>query len=259
MKKYMSKYLLLLLFALSYVTAFAQADTKDADEAYANAEYAKAISLYQEAITNAPEPTSELYYNLGCAFFKDNQIAPAVLAFERAYLIDPSDSDIKYNIELANSRTLDKIDVAPTFFFSRWMDSLSHWFMLNTWLTMGIVLFTLAVVCFLFFLFGRERLVRMISFYAFIVFLFLCGVSNAMAYKSYHFSHDDTGAIVMSEIVTVKSAPDMSSQDLVIIHAGLKVEVLQKVNGFVEVSLPDKTVGWISATDIEVINVFTNL
>ena len=63
----MSKYLLLLLFALSYVTAFAQADTKDADEAYANAEYAKAISLYQEAITNAPEPTSELYYNLGCA------------------------------------------------------------------------------------------------------------------------------------------------------------------------------------------------
>lgn len=258
MNRYISKYLLLLLLTLSYGLS-AQADTKDADEAYANADYTKAISLYGQAITNASEPTSELYYNLGCAFFKNNQIAPAILAFERAYLIDPSDSDIKYNIQLANSRTLDKIDVAPTFFFSRWMDGLSHWFMLNTWLTFGIALFALAVISFLLFLFGRERLVRMISFYAFIALLFGSAVSNVMAYKSYHFSHDDTRAIVMSEIVTVKSAPDMSSQDLVIIHSGLKVEVLQKVNGFVEVALPDKTVGWVSSTDIEVINIFTNL
>lgn len=259
MNKYMSKLFLLLLLILSSGVAIAQSDTKEADEAYANADYTKAISLYEQAITKASEPTSELYYNLGCAFFKSDQIAPAILAFERAYLIDPSDSDIKYNIQLANSRTPDKIDVAPIFFFSHWMDGLSHWFMLNTWLTFGIVLFTLAVISFLLFLFGGDRLVRMISFYAFIVFLFISGMSNAMAYKSYRFSHDDTGAIVMSEIVTVKSAPDMSSQDLVIIHSGLKVEVLQKVNGFVEVALPDKTVGWISSTDIEVINIFTNL
>ena len=258
MNQYLSKYFLLILLILS-CTVSALADTKDADEAYANADYKKAIELYQEAISNTSEPISELYYNLGCAFFKDNQIAPAILAFERAYLIDPSDSDTEYNIQLVNSRTPDKIDVAPTFFFSRWMDGLSHWFMLNTWLTFGITFFALAVVSLLLFLFGRGRLVRMISFYAFIAFLFGSGVSNAMAYKSYRFSHDDTKAIVMSEIVTVKSAPDMSSQDLVIIHSGLKVEVLQKVNGFVEVALPDKTIGWISATDIEIINIFTNL
>lgn len=254
----MAKYLLLVLSIFLYSVAYAT-PTKEAEEAYTSADYPRAINLYQKAIDNAPEPTSELYYNLGCAYFKDNQIASAILAFERAYLIDPSDSDIKYNIQLANTRTLDKIDTAPTFFLTSWLDGLSHWFMLNTWLMLGVVFFVIAMACFLYFLFGRDRIIKIIGFYGFIVLVLSSAMANAMAYKSYRFSHDDSRAIVMSDIVTVKSAPDKSSQDLLVIHSGLNIEILQKVNGFAEVSLPDKTVGWIPMTDIEIINIFANL
>ncbi|MDO4695810.1 tetratricopeptide repeat protein [Porphyromonas sp.] len=254
MNKYTLRFALFLLFSLQSIFAFA--DNVPADNAYASADYQSAVTLYQDAIDTSPEPISELYYNLGCAFFKNDQIAEALLAFERAYLIDPSDSDTKYNIELANTRTLDKITVAPTFFLGRWMDAISHWFMLNTWLALGIIFFGLAAVCFLLFLWATSRGMKMIGFYLSVFLFFLSIISNTMAYKSYRFSHDTTKAIVMAEVVTVKSSPDMSSEDLFIIHAGLKVEILQTLNNFAEILLPDKTVGWVAKNDIEVINKF---
>lgn len=249
------KYLSILFLTVASVWTVS-ATVSDAEGAYASADYAKAIELYQNAINESSHPTAEMYYNLGCALFKDNQLAPALLAFERAYLIDPSDSDTKYNIRFVNARTRDKIDVAPTFFISRWFDTLSHSFMLHTWLWGGLIFFLLTVAALLGYLIGRERRIRVLGFSLFWVFLCVSLLANSMAYMSYSFSQDDTKAIVMADTVTVKSAPDLSSEDLFIIHSGLKVEILQKVNGFVEVMLPDRTVGWMSSADLEVINVF---
>ncbi len=258
MTRYILKLSILILLSLNYAVSGATAPTNTADEAYAAADYTTAIEQYRQAIEAGIAPTAELYYNLGCAYFKNGDIAPAILAFERAYLIDPADSDTRYNIELANSRTIDKMNEPARFFLSDWMDDISHWFMLNTWLVIGVALFLCVAAAVLLYWFGTSRTMKIVAFYCGIVALVLCIFANTMAYKSYRFTHDTTQAILMSEVITVKSSPDMSAEDIVVVHFGLKVTLLQRLNGFAEVRLPDGTIGWLPETDFEVINIFVD-
>ena len=46
----------------------------------------------------------ELYYNLGNAFYKNRQIGPAILNYEKARKLAPNNEDVLFNLELANLR-----------------------------------------------------------------------------------------------------------------------------------------------------------
>lgn len=228
----------------------------DADNAYAAAEYERAVSLYQQAIDEGAV-TAEVYYNMGCAYYKLEQFASAILAFERAHVIDPSDSDIKYNLALAHSKSIDKIDSVAINPFARATQYVAHLLGLSTWLVLGVASFVLAAVLLLIYFFASQRRVRIFSFYGAIALVVVSLLSNLLVWRSYVLATDTSQAILMKEIITIKSAPDQSSKDIVVVHSGLKVTILQELNGFVEVRLPDATVGWVPNSDLEVINIFT--
>ena len=92
------KILLLLISAL-----FAQAN-----DLYTKADYAQAASLYEQCLTDSttqnlrPGSVALIYYNLGNAYFKAKQTPEAILWYERALRLDPSNEDIKHNIAFAN-------------------------------------------------------------------------------------------------------------------------------------------------------------
>lgn len=69
-----------------------------ADSAYAAADYATAVHIYEQLLSEHGE-SAEVYYNLGGAYYKMNEIARSILNYERALLLDPSDADIKFNLE----------------------------------------------------------------------------------------------------------------------------------------------------------------
>jgi len=85
----MKKIVFFLLVQFVTLGAFAQEATiKEAEVAYTKEDYGKAIELYEGLLKTHGE-SAEIYYNLGNAYYKENKIAPAILNYERALLLDP--------------------------------------------------------------------------------------------------------------------------------------------------------------------------
>lgn len=229
---------------------------QEAAHAYGEKKYGLAISIYQRALASTTEPTAELYYNLGCAYYKDGQLAQAILNHERAYRLDPSDSDIRYNLNFLSERTAEKIEVPRTQMLSRAIDRVTHWFSLPVWMTLSVVSFAALVVLILLYVLGTKVLHRRIGFYGGLVALLLCVVFNIFAHRSHRFIYDRSEAILTAPVVTLQSSPDSSSEDIAVVHEGHKVILMDEVGGYSEIKLADGTIGWVPADAYELINNF---
>jgi hypothetical protein len=233
--------------------AFAQEDAlKEAEEAYIQEDYAKAIEQYKEILMAYGE-SAEVYYNLGNAYYKANKIAPAVLYYERALLMDPGDADIRFNLEMARQKTVDKIEPVGDFFLVKWFDSVQNMGSSDSWAKLGIVCFLLLIGCLLLFFFSRWTRIRKMGFYLGLLFFVSVIVSNIFARNQKREWVNHTGAIVFSPTVTVKSSPNQSGTDLFILHEGTKVSIKSTLGEWSEIELEDGNVGWMPRKDMELI------
>ena len=85
--------------------------------------YIKAIELYEQT-AREQGVSSDLYYNLGNAYYKHNEFAKAILNYERALLLNPGNEDARFNLDMANTHIVDKIDPVGRFFLAVWIDSM---------------------------------------------------------------------------------------------------------------------------------------
>ena len=82
------------------------------DKAYRDGDFKKAIASYTRVLGSG-YVSGPLLYNLGNAEFKAGHNAEAILYYERAAKLMPHNKDLRYNLELARSRTVDRIDAPP--------------------------------------------------------------------------------------------------------------------------------------------------
>jgi len=87
---------------------------KQANELYTSGNFKEAAQRY-EAIIGQGYTSAEVYYNLGNAYFKMKDIPAAILNYERANLLSPKDEDIQFNLDLARTYVVDKIEPLPEF------------------------------------------------------------------------------------------------------------------------------------------------
>jgi hypothetical protein len=232
---------------------FAQEEAlKEAEAAYTQEDYSKASELYKEILTTYGE-SAEVYYNLGNAYYKAGKIAPAVLYYERALLIDPGDADIRFNLEMARQRTVDKIEPLDDFFLVKWFDAVQNMGAADSWAKLGIICFLVFIVCLLMFFFSRWTRMRKLGFYSGLLFLILVVVTNIFARNQKREMVNHMEAIVFSPTVTVKSSPNQSGTDLFILHEGTKVSIRNTLGEWREIELEDGNVGWMPSKDIELI------
>jgi SH3-like domain-containing protein len=59
--------------------------------------------------------------------------------------------------------------------------------------------------------------------------------------------------IIFSSSVNIKSSPDENGTDLFILHEGVKVEVLDKVEKWRKIKLADGKIGWLPEETVEII------
>jgi tetratricopeptide (TPR) repeat protein len=245
-------FLVLCLLSMTCYT-FAQEEVlKEAEDAYIQEDYTKTIEKYKEVLVTYGE-SAEVYYNLGNAYYKANKIAPAILHYERALLIDPGDADIRFNLEMARQQTTDKIEPLDDFFLSKWFDSIQNKGATDSWAKLGIICFLLFIGCLLLFFFSRWRRMRKVGFYLGLLFLTSVVFANVFARNQKRELISHTHAIVFSPTVTVKSSPNQSGTDLFILHEGTKVFVKNSLGEWNEIELEDGNVGWMSSKDIELI------
>lgn len=223
-----------------------------ANELYRNGRYQEAATLYEQVLGNGYEH-SALYYNLGNAYFKTQNIPGAILSYERALRLAPGDEDVQYNLRLANLRVVDKIEPLPQLFFVQWWNSFLALFSSDGWATAGIGALWLAASAGALFFFLRTMLMQRLAVLFGLGCVALALLSFGCVYQQYHHEESDRTGIIFASTVPVKSAPDTQSTDLFVIHEGVKVEILDNVGEWRKIRLVDGKVGWANAESMQVI------
>ena len=240
-----------ILALLFTATVFAQSDLlQKANEHYTKEEYKQAIDDYNKILMTNLE-SSEVYFNLGNAYYKTKQYTLSILNFERAKLLAPDDEDIAFNLQVANQHVVDSIQELPGIFIVRWWNSLVNSQTTDAWAVISISGFILFLVLMGFYFFARTGEVKRVSFWAgcFLILLTIFSWSFAAQQKSRLVNHME--AIVMQPTVTVKSSPSEKGTNLFVIHEGLKVKITDKLGDWVEIKLADGNKGWLQTESVE--------
>lgn len=239
---------LILCFCLP---SFAQSDAvKLANDMYAKGNYTDAAKQY-EKVLSTEGVSSELYYNLGNAYFKVNEVGLSILNYERALRLSPRFDDARYNLELAQLKVIDNIVPTPSFFLGRWIENLIKFMTSNQWIIVSVSIFILFLLSAFLFVFGSSRQLRKSSFYLGLAFLGLSLVTVVFSgvRKDQMLNHSE--AIVMSGVITAKSSPDRSGTDLFQLHEGTKVNIKSTLGDWIEITLGNGSIGWVEQKSIE--------
>ena len=225
----------------------------EADSAYIRNDYASAIQHYEDLLKEKGE-SADVYYNLGNSYYKSDNIAKAILNYERALLLKPGDNDIRFNLEMARSKTVDKVNPVSEMFFVTWTKSLMNTMGADSWGRWAITTFILFIFSLIIFIFGKQIVFKKIGFATAILFFLVVVVTNIFAYQQKDELTDRANAIVISPSITVKSTPNKGGTDLFILHEGHKVSIKDNsMKEWKEIRLEDGNVGWVPADAIEVI------
>lgn len=221
-----------------------------ADSAYTSGDYTTAIALYEQILQTGE--SSVLYYNLGNAYFKTDDMARAILNYERALLLNPSDKDIHFNLDLARSKTVDRVTGNTELFFVRWFRSFAGMLSLDAWAYTAVALFILAICSILAFIFCKKGKIKKIFFIFAAILLILTFGTNMIGHSQKKRLTVHNCAIVMSPSVVVRSTPSVTGTDLFVLHEGRKVTITDdSMAAWKEIELEDGNVGWIEAESLE--------
>lgn len=222
-----------------------------ADSAYAKADYATAMHIYEQLLATEGEAAS-VYYNLGNAYYKSNDIAHSILNYERALLLDPSNEDIQFNLELARSKAVDKNAIVSELFFVRWFRDFSSIMPVDGWAKCGILCFIVLILCLTLFIFNKKSKTKKIIFIFALLSLICTILANVIASNQKDKMIYRESAIIMEPSVTVRSTPSTSGTELFILHEGKKVTIKDdSMKEWKEIEIEDGNIGWLPASAIE--------
>ncbi|MCU0425800.1 MAG: tetratricopeptide repeat protein [Candidatus Kapabacteria bacterium] len=240
------------VWALQPHYAFAQSAERSfarANETYKNADYKRAAQMYEDLVKEGIE-AEEVYFNLGNCYYKLGNMSAAILNYERAQRLAPTDEDIDFNLELAKSRITDKIDPAPQFFIIKWWRMFVALATPSAWSLVGVVFVWLFCIAAALFFIARSPTVKKTFFVLGIVTLICATLMFTFAFQQ---QHKAVSAIVFASSVVIKSEPQEVSKDLFVLHEGTKVDVLGTDGEWCKVRIADGSVGWMRINTIRVI------
>ena len=241
----------LLLAMICFGGTSAKAVTKNnADTEYQKGNYQQAIRDYEEILKNGE--SAEIYFNLGNAYYRTDNITKAVLNYERARLLSPGDDDINFNLQFARSKTIDKITPESEMFFVTWYKSLVNFTSVDNWAKTGILCIVMTLLLVLLYLFGPQLMLRKIGFFGGLAFFVIFLLSNLFAFQQKQALDNRTGAIIISPSVNIKKTPAKNSADQFVLHEGTRVDIIDKgMTDWRCIRVGDGREGWIETKAIE--------
>ncbi len=222
----------------------------EADSEYIRQNYPRTIELLESIVHNG-YASGELFYNLGNAYYRAGNIARAILNYERARRLMPEDEDLRHNLQIAGTMITDRIEPTPRLFLWEWWDGLKAAFSLRaiTWTAYAFYLLFLSAVCLV--ILARRYLLRSIGLWAAGASAVLLGLTLIVMYAKVSEIHRTDEAVMMQSVVTVKNSPDEKSSDAFVLHAGLRVNMIDRVGSWVKIRLADGKVGWVLDSSLE--------
>ena len=224
---------------------------QEANARYNDSDYNGAIQLYEQIVSEKWQ-SGYLYYNLGNSYFREGMVGQSIWAYNRALKLSPRFENIKYNLEIANSKIKDRVTLPPEFFLVDFYIQLKNYFTFFEWLFLcGLVVFLSAG----FFMLSKvlilnsnvvRRLILILSFSAFVLHL--------IAFDIFLEDSQETHGIIIFDDVHAFSGPFQGeSTRLFTLNEGTKVSVLQNQGSWVEIVLLSGEKAWIPIEKIKVI------
>ncbi len=244
--------LLLALVGPSGLAQTPQQGFERANQLYQAGKFAEAKDQYEQLL-RAGNQGAALEYNLGNACYKSGKLAEAILHYERARRLNPSDEDLRHNLRLANLQVVDKIEVAPRFFLWEAWEALKGAFSLDAITWLGWFAYTLCLGALALLRLGRTYAQRKAALVGALVSGGCCLLLTATFLGKRHDLLRQDIAIVLADFSTLKHAPDATSGDAFVLHAGVKLHILDRVNGWAKIRIADGNVGWIPEKDLGVV------
>jgi len=244
------------LFLFLNTSIFAQDFTAGLTEAqllYDEGKYLAAAEKYESILVETGKISFEIYYNLGNAYFKADNLPAAILNYERAKKIKPTNEDLLFNLEIANQQVVDEFEQVPELSVNKWYRSFVLSIPSNTWAFLSIILFIIALVGAAFFLSGNMLSIKKTALSIALVSLIISGFTLLFASTHKNVLQNNIEAIIFSPNVTATSAPTQQSTSLFVLHEGTKVKVIEQQNEWVRIKISDGNIGWLLAENIEII------
>ena len=211
---------------------------------YRDGSYEKAIDEYGQLVNEGYFGTS-LFYNLGNSYYRVGKIGYAILYYEKALKLSPSDEDVQHNLNFARLSTVDRIQPLPKFFLFDWWESLLNSFSENGWAYIVFVVYLLLIILVALYFFARSVVQQKIIFFSSIAVVFILAICVSLLIVKVNREETLKSGIIVKQAVTVKSSPEATGTDAFVIHEGLKVNIEDKLDAWVKIRLADGKVGWI--------------
>lgn len=256
----MKHFALILLYLSLALPAMAASLGEQADSAYNREEYRNAIDLYNRSI--AEEGVSaDIYYNLGNAYYRNDNNGKAILNYERALRLDPSHSDARTNLEYVKSKITDKPEDDTNVLFKMHRSMMS--FMgANAWAYFALGCFILLLGAIGLYIFSTHITWRKVGFFGGVTLVFVCTYVIYMACDAAALARSHESAVVIAPSTQLTSAPRgaKSGKDKVVtIHEGTRVEIIDSVATpddpvspkWYNVKLNNSTKAWVRSSDVE--------
>ena len=245
-----------LLFFIICMSAFSlqlSAQTKaDVDKLYQKGNYMQAVKGYEKLLKQGE--SAALYYNLGNSYYRLDKIPHAVLSYERAQRLAPSDEDIRFNLQLAQSKTIDNLTPESEMFFVTWYKTLVKFLSSDWWAFLSLACLFLSLVALLGYLFVEIDVLRKLSKVVLPVFFFFFLINTFFAIQQVYLLDSEDHGIIMSSSAIVRKTPDQKSAEAFILHEGSKVRITDhSMSHWTEIQLSDGRQGWVKAENIEAI------
>lgn len=246
---------LFIFFLCTFLYSFAKANESNplidsANLAYSKGDFNRATQLYSTILTEGKE-APEIYFNLGNTYYKSNNIAFAILNYERAIKLSPDNEDFIFNLKLATQKTEDKIDAAPQLFLLQWKNGLMNLLTEKGWSQLCILFIILSLILFALFFTLQKRSLKQLGFFGGITLSIISISTFFIAQHKYYQTKNSSAAIITSAAITVTGSPNEKGTKLFILHEGTKVYITQEDVSWVEIKIANGNTGWIKKTEMQ--------
>ncbi len=228
--------------ALSLSAQDLEASKETADSAYAKQDYVGATRIYEKQVVKDVDP--EVFYNLGNAYYRQQNYPAAILNYERALKYEPSHDDAAYNLSVVRSKANVPTLQSSEMFFVTWINSFVRSHSADDFGVSALIFFALSLLIFAIYRCANLLLFRKICFslsVASLSVVFVCITCAALQSNRFH---NERKAVVMTD---AQLRPDGEKAKTQTLPAGTTVVIAdESTDGTFMVETPDQACrGWV--------------
>lgn len=187
-----------------------------------------------------------LYYNIGLAYYRLDDLGQAIRYLEKARLLNEEDPRIEHSLGVAERRQTDQFSVLPKPFWKKAQQGLVRMIPVR-------LAFVIGLICWIVFVAGwiaktvlaldgewhrRGRQVALIAGAFLIIHAMASSIAPAFPDRS----------VVLEERLVLREQASDDAANVLEVHEGLIVEVRTEATNWVLVEIPNGTRGWVPST-----------